>query len=365
MEKEYDYLIVGCGFSGIVLAERLSSIGKKILIIDKRDHIGGNCYDFEHKGILVQKYGPHIFHTKNKEVFEYLNKFTKFNNYKHKVVAYYDRKYFPIPINLNTVNKFFNVNLRNEEELKDFLKNKIKNIKNIKNSEEVIISKFGKDLYEAFVKTYTKKQWDKYPHELDKSVLERLPIRYNKNDLFFDDPFQGMPKEGFKKMFDKMLSNKNITIKLNTPYKENIKNIAKKIIWTGKVDEYFNYKFGRLNYRGIKFLFEKYKLKNFLPNSVVNFPEEKFKFTRITEFKKFYKTKSRKTIICREFFTCGEEPAYPVYDKSNLNLLKKYVDESEKEKNVHFIGRLGKYKYINMDQCVEEALSLFEKIKNK
>lgn len=365
MEKVYDYVIVGCGFSGIVLAERLASEGKKVLIIDKRKHIGGNCYDFKDKNILVQKYGPHIFHTKNEAVFTYLKRFTKFNNYKHKVLAYYDKKYFPIPINLNTVNKFFNVNLRDEEELKNFLKDKVKKIDKIRNSEDVVVSKFGKELYEAFVKYYTKKQWDKYPHELNKSVLERLPIRYNKNNFFFDDSFQGMPEGGYTKMFTRMLSNKDITVRLNTPYGQNLKKITKNIIWTGKIDEYYDYKYGKLEYRSVDFSFEKYRLKNFLPNSVVNFTEERFKFLRITEFKKFYNAKSRKTIICREFFTWGEEPIYPVYNKINLNLLKKYMNESKKEKKVYFLGRLGKYKYINMDQCVEEALQLFETIKNK
>jgi UDP-galactopyranose mutase len=362
MQVKYDYLIVGCGFSGIVLAERLSSIGKTVLIIDKRDHIGGNCYDYKDKKIFVHKYGPHIFHTKNRNVFEYLNKFTRFNNYNHKVLAYYDKKYFPMPINLNTVNKFFNINLKNEEELKQFLENKRKKINKISNSEDVIISKFGKELYEAFVKTYTKKQWDKYPSELDKSVLERLPVRYNKNDSYFDDPFQGMPTEGYTKMFHKMLSNRKISIKLNTSYIENMKDVAKNIIWTGKIDEYFKYKFKKLDYRSVNFIFEKYKIKNFLPNSVVNFPEEKFNFLRITEFKKFYNVKSKKTIICREFFRWGGEPIYPINDKKNAKVIKRYLEESEKEKNVYFLGRLGRYKYINMDQCVQEALELFEKI---
>ncbi len=360
---KYDYLIVGSGISGIVLAERLASIGKKILIIDKKDHIGGACYDYKCEGILVQKYGPHIFNTKSKRVFDYLRRFTKFNDYKHRVLSYYEGRFFPIPINLNTVNKFFNINLKNEEELKNFLKDKAVVTKIIKNSEDVVLSKFGRELYEAFVKSYTKKQWDLYPSELDRSVLERLPIRYNRNNFYFDSPFQGMPKKGFTDMFKKMLSNKNIFIKLNTPYQEILKNVAKEIIWTGKIDEYFNYKFGTLDYRSIDFLFEKLKIKSFLPNSVVNFPQEKFKFTRITEFKKFYKIKSKKTIICKEFFTWGKEPIYPVYNKKNMDSLQKYVKESGNEKNIHFLGRLGKYKYINIDQCVEEALNLFEKIK--
>jgi UDP-galactopyranose mutase len=363
MEKKYDYLIVGCGFSGIVLAERLSSIGKKILIVDKRSHIGGNCHDYKSGKILVGKYGAHIFHTKSKDVFEYLNRFTKFTNYRHKVLAYYKDQYFPIPINLTTVNKFFNINLKDEEELKNFLKSKIKKIKEIRNSRDVVISKFGEELYNAFVKTYTKKQWGKYPEQLDKLVLERLPIRYNENDLYFDDPFQGMPEKGYTKMFEKMLSNKNIEVRLNTPYTQDLKSHAKKMIWTGKIDEYFDYKFGRLEYRSINFVFEKHRIISFLPNSVVNFPEKKFKFVRVVEYKKFYNTFSKNTIICKEFFTWGKEPIYPIPDKKNMILLRKYMGASKKEKNIYFLGRLGKYKYINMDKCVEDALDLFKKIK--
>jgi len=365
MKKEYDYLIIGCGFSGIVMAERLTSEGKKVLIIDKRSHVGGNCYDYNEEGIIIQKYGPHIFHTNNKEVFEYLKNFTKFNKYKHRVLAYYNKEYFPIPINLNTINKFFKINLKNELELKDFIKNKIKRKGKIKNSEDVVISKVGRELYEAFIKAYTKKQWDKYPFELDKSVLERIPVRYNKNNYFFEDLFQGIPEKGFTKMFEKMLKNKKITLKLNTPFKKSLKKCAHKLIWTGKIDEYFNYKFGKLEYRSVNFIFEKFKLHNFLPNAVVNFPEKKFKFLRITEFKQFYKIKSKNTIICREFFTWKGDPIYPLQNKININLLKKYVSESKKEKDTYFLGRLGRYKYINMDQCVEEALQLFKIINAK
>ena len=365
MNKKYDFLIVGAGISGITLAERLASIGGKILLIDKRNHFGGNCYDFKREGILIQRYGPHIFHTNNKKVFEYLKKFTKFNKYQHKVLAYYNKKYFPIPINLNTVNKFFYINLKDKKELKSFLKKKKKKIKKIKNSEEVIISKFGKELYEAFIKNYTKKQWDKYPSELDKSILERLPIRYDKNDKYFDDLSQGMPEKGYTKMFEKMLFNKKIILKLNTSYNKRLKSIAKKIIWTGRIDNYFDEKLGELEYRGIKFFFQWFKLKNFLPNSVVNFPEKKPKYSRITEFKRFYETPSKKTIICKEFFLWGGEPAYPVNTLKNTKLLKKYESLAKKEKDIFFLGRLGKYKYLNMDQCVEEALDLFEELKKR
>ena len=200
---------------------------------------------------------------------------------------------------------------------------------------------------------------------MDKSVLERLPIRYNTNDFYFDDPFQGMPIGGYTKMFQKMLSNKNISIKLNAPYKKELENLTKKTIWTGKIDKYFSYKLGWLEYRCVKFTFEKFRLKDFLPNAVINFPEDKFKFLRITEFKKFYEKKSRKTIICKDFFSWGGEPCYPIINKRNMQLLKEYEKMAKREKKVYFLGRLGKFKYINMDQCVEDALELFKKIKKE
>lgn len=365
--NEYDFLIVGAGVSGLVLAERISSILKKtVLIVEKRNHIGGNCYDFINSdGILVQKYGPHIFHTNLELVWKYITKFTKFNNYKHKVVAFYQGKYYPIPINLTTVNMFYNLEINSEEELKRFLDEKKVKLTNIENSRDVVISKFGEELYNTFVKYYTKKQWDKYPEELKKEVLERLPIKYNNDPYFFADKYQGMPKRGFTKMFKKMIDNKKIKLMLNTEFSEIKDKIKyKKIIFTGQIDEFFNYKFGKLEFRGIKFKLEKLNKKSFQPNSVVNYPEKEIKFSRIAEFKKFYNHISKKTIICKEFFCWGGIPCYPVMDEKNLDLLSKYTKESEKLLNIYFAGRMGKYKYLNIDQAIEGALNLFEKIKN-
>jgi len=365
---KYDYVIVGAGFSGAVMAERLATqLNKKILVIDKRNHIGGNCYDYTDEGVLIQKYGPHIFHTNNKKVYDYLSKFTKFNNYKHKVLTFHDKKYYIIPINLSTINKFYKINLNTEKELRKFLETKKINIKEIKNSRDVVVSKFGEELYEAFVKDYTKKQWGLYPEELDKSVLERLPIRYDKNPYFFDDLFQGMPVFGFTKIFEKMLSNPNIKVILNRDFFK-IKNkiTSQKLIFTGPIDSFFNYKFGKLGYRGIQFAFEKLNTFNFQPNSVVNYPNKETWFSRVTEFNKFYNN-PQKSVICQETFVPGREGelGYPIINEKNKKILEKYLKESEKTKKVYFIGRFGKYKYLNMDNAIEESLKLFEEIKNE
>lgn len=362
----YDFLIVGAGITGATIAERLAKDGKKVLIIDKRDHIGGNCYDYtDENSITVQKYGPHIFHTKEKKVFEYISKFTEFTDYKHKVIAKYKGKYYPIPINLDTVNMFFGLGLKDENELKEFLETKRENITDIKNSRDVVVSKFGVGLYNAFVKHYTKKQWDKFPEELDKSVLERLPIRHDKNSYYFDDKFQGMPKEGFTKIFEKMLDNKNIDIKLGVDFfkiKETLE--YDKLVFTGELDRFFNYKFGKLDYRCIDFVFET-KDGDFQPNSVVNHTDKDVKFIRVTEFKKFYNKKSNKTIICKELFTWRGEPSHPVMDEKNKTLAQKYIDETKKLKGVYFAGRLGSYKYLNIDTAIMKALTIYDLIKEE
>lgn len=360
----YDFLIVGAGFSGSVLAERLANDGKKALVIDKRNHIGGNCYDYSSEdGILVQKYGPHIFHTAEKKVFDYMCRFTKFNNYRHKVIAFYRGRYYPIPINRTTINSFYGLKLKNEQEVKDFLETKRAKIEKIDNSRDVVVSRFGAEMYEAFVKHYTKKQWDLYPEELDRSVLERLPIRYNTNPYYFDDKYQGMPKNGFTQIFEKMLKKKNITVLINTDFFEK-KNKFKfrKMVYTGKIDQFFKYKFGKLDYRCINFAFETLNKKNYQPNSVVNYTDNDVEFTRTTEFKKFYMKKGKKTVICKEYPTWEGEPSYPVMDEKNEKLIKKYMGEANKLKNVYFAGRLGTHRYLNMDRAVSEALKLYEKI---
>lgn len=365
IKNSYDYLIVGAGFSGAVLAERIAhKLNKKVLIIDKRGHVGGNCYDYrDQNGILVQKYGPHIFHTNHKKVLNYLSRFTEWNSYKHEAIAYHNGEYYPIPINLDTINKFFNLNLKNERELKGFLEIKRTQTKKIKNSKDVIVSRFGKEIYEVFIEQHTKKQWGVSPQELDKSVLERLPIRYNKNPCYFDDKFQAMPRSGFTKIFEEMLNNKNITLKLNTDFfKMRNKIKYKKLIYTGPIDQFFNYKFGKLQYRRIHFSFETHDLENFQPKAVVNFPDPDVPYTRITEFKKFYNKKLPGTVICKELPFRDEEPAYPVINKKNTALANRYMKKTKELKDVIFIGRLAQYRYLDMDEIIKEALKIFENI---
>lgn len=357
--EEYDYLVVGAGFAGAVMAERLASLNKKVLIIDKRDHIGGNCYDYDDEGIFVQKYGPHIFHTKSKEVFDYLSQFTSWIEYKHKVLAFFNNEYYPIPINLTTVNKFYNINLKTEEELKKFLDTKKVYVDEINNSRDVVVSKFGYDLYEAFVKHYTMSQWDKFPEELDKSILERLPIRYNENDYYFDEPYEKMPQLGFTSLFQKLLDNKNITIKLGVDFFK-IKNEVKykKLIYTGRLDEFFGFMYGELEYRSLEFNIEKHNLSSYQPNAVVNHTGKNSSFFRLTEFSKFYNFKSNNTIICKERKSSNGEPSYPLLNDKNLNLLKRYLSEMSNCENVIFVGRLAQFKYYNMDQIVQECLNI-------
>jgi len=359
----YDYLIVGAGLSGITLAERLASIGKSVLLIDKRNHVGGNCYDYFDGPILVQKYGPHLFHTSSLEVFSYLSRFTGWNDYRHRVVAFYKGSYYPIPINRTTINAFFGVDLASENAVEEFLRDKRVSTPAVNNSRDVVISKYGVDLYDAFIKHYTKKQWDLFPEELDRSVLERLPIRYNDNPYYFADPYQGMPDKGFTAMFNKMLSNPNITFMANADYRSLNNAIPyRHLIYTGKIDEYYNYKYARLDYRCIAFVFDTYDEISHQPYPVVNFTEANPPYTRITEFKYFYNTIADNTICCTEYASWHGEPSYPVSNERNRTLLQEYLKDAARERSVSFVGRLGAYQYLNMDQAVAAALAMFKRM---
>ncbi len=360
----YDFLIVGAGFAGSVLAERLASVAnKKVLIVDKRNHIGGNAYDYyNNNGILVHKYGPHIFHTNSLEVFNYLSHFTKWRKYEHKVLASVDGQLVPIPINLNTINQMYGTNM-NSFELEEFYSSRAESITQIKNSEDVVVSKVGRELYEKFFKGYTIKQWDIHPCELSASVTSRIPVRTNRDDRYFTDTYQAMPQHGYTRMFECMLTHPNINIMLNTDYKKVIDQIPyKQLIYTGPVDEYFNYCYGKLPYRSLEFVFETHEKDIHQQVGTVNYPNENL-YTRTTEFKYLTGQKHHKTTIVYEYPKATGDPYYPVPRQENNELYKKYqLLAEELEPKVFFTGRLATYKYYNMDQVVAQSLTLFKKL---
>ena len=362
----YDYLIVGAGFAGSVLAERLASVGnKKVLILDKRSHIGGNAYDhYDEAGILVHKYGPHIFHTNSKDVFNYLSQFTEWRNYQHRVLANVDGQLLPIPINLTTINKMYGLNLSSDE-LQAFFDGKAEKKKDIVTSEDVVVNTVGRELYEKFFRGYTRKQWELDPSELNASVTARVPTRTNKDDRYFTDTYQAMPLHGYTKMFEKMLDHPNIHIMLNTDYKDVISAIShKELIFTGPVDEFFDYRFGKLPYRSIDFKFETLDQENFQETGTINYPND-YAFTRITEFKHLTGQKHHKTSLVYEFPTAEGDPYYPIPKPDNAALYQKYHQLAAQLEKTHFVGRLATYKYYNMDQVVAQALATFKKLSNK
>ena len=360
----FDVVIVGSGPVGCILAERLSSQLKlKCLIIERRNNIGGNCYDVHSKsGILYHKYGPHYFRSSNIELINYLKKFTKFHNANYEVKSYVNSKLYNFPINLTTLNEFFNTDL-DASNMKKLLKKKRIKFDKLDNFENYLLSKIGKDLYESFYKNYTLKQWNIHPSLLPASVAKRIPIRFDSDNRYVNEKFQIMPSKGFTEMFNNMLDSKLITIKLNTDYFK-CKNLNPKYftIYTGPIDKYFNYKYGKLGWRSLKFKFEEHKTKFKQPYVQINYPND-YKFTRKVEIKHVTKQNHNMTIISKEYPTYGNEPYYPVNTIEDKIKFKKYLKLSKSKKNVHFVGRLAEYTYINTDQAMERALNLFEKIK--
>ncbi|WP_194973919.1 UDP-galactopyranose mutase [Aquiflexum lacus] len=362
----YDYLIVGAGLAGSVLAERLASIAnKKVLLIDKRNHIGGNTFDYYNSdGILVHKYGPHIFHTNSKEVFDYLGKFTEWRPYEHHVLASVDGQLVPIPINQNTVNALYGLNLSGEQ-VQEFFDAKADKKDQILTSEDVVVNVVGKELYEKFFKHYTLKQWALDPSELDASVTARVPTRTNKDNRYFTDKFQAMPLRGYTKMFHNLLDHPNIHIMLNTDYKDVMDEINfKTLIYSGPIDAYFDYCFGKLPYRSIDFKSQTIDSENYQAVGTVNYPMSQA-YTRITEFKHLTGQKHDKTSIVYEYPTADGDPYYPIPRKENTEIYNQYKTLADSEPNTFFTGRLGTYKYYNMDQVVAQSLALFKKLNIK
>lgn len=361
-------LIIGAGISGAVLAERYATYGKKVLVVEKRGHIAGNCFDYiDDNGILVSKYGAHLFHTNDGGVWEYVNRFADWYPWEHKVLAKVDDKLVSIPVNMNTVNALFNLRLEDEAGMADWLENNRIPFEHPKNGKEAVLNKVGKVLYEKMFRHYTKKQWDKYPEELNASVLDRIPVRTNTDDRYFSDKYQALPVGGYSKMFGNILSHPNITVKLNTDYfdiKEKLPNFEK-IFYTGPIDKFFEFKHSlreKLEYRSIKFVSETVDKEHYQENSVINYPGMDVDFTRIVEYKHFGNQKSKVTTIVKEYTTDKGEPYYPVLNDKNLEIYKRYKEEAERHPNVHFVGRLANYKYFNMDQAFKNALELFENL---
>src|SRR5688572_10649475 len=359
----FDYLIVGAGFAGSTIAERLAAEGgKKVLLCDRRPHIGGNAFDhYDADGILVHKYGPHIFHTNARSVYDYLSQFTEWRPYQHRVVASVDGQLLPIPINLNTVNQMYGLSLTSFE-LEQFFASVAEPVARIRTSEDVIVSKVGRELYEKFFRNYTRKQWGLDPSELDATVTSRVPVRTNRDDRYFTDTYQVMPRHGYTRMFERMLTHPNIKILLNADYREVDKAFpAAHVVFTGPIDEYFGYRFGKLPYRSLEFQFETRNVHVAQPAPVVNYPNENA-YTRITEFKYLTGQEHEKTTLVYEYPRAEGDPYYPVPRPENAALYKKYQELGDATSGVHFLGRLGTYKYYNMDQVVAQALTLYSKL---
>lgn len=359
----FDYLIIGAGFAGSVLAERLATaLDAKVLVVDKRSHIGGNAYDYyDDAGILVHRYGPHIFHTNSEKVFDYLSRFTSWRPYEHRVQTSVEGQLLPIPINADTLNKLYGLKLTCLD-VEDFLGTVAEPRKELRTSEDVVVNRVGRDIYQKFFQNYTRKQWGLDPSELDASVTSRVPVRTNRDDRYFTDRFQAMPLHGYTRMFEKMLSHPNISIMLNTSYEDIKDEISfEELIFTGPVDEYFDYCYGRLPYRSLHFEHQTMDCEHYQPAAVVNYPNE-HAYTRITEFKYLTGQVHPKTSVVFEYPRDEGDPYYPVPQPKNAEIYQKYKAMADALPNVHFAGRLATYKYYNMDQVVAQSLKLFEKL---
>lgn len=359
--KHYDYLIVGAGLYGAVFAYELKKAGKKCLVIDKRKHIAGNIYTEQSHGINIHKYGAHIFHTSNREIWDYVNQFAEFNNFVNSPMAVYKDELYNLPFNMNTFSKMWNI--RTPKEAADKIAEQIAslNITDPQNLEEQALSLVGSDVYTKLVKGYTEKQWGRDCKELPASIIKRLPVRFTYNNNYFNDKYQGIPVGGYTQIVEKMLD--GVDVLLETEYKEFVKNSAvsfDNLVFTGMIDDYFDYKLGNLEYRTLRFETEYLEDENFQGNAVVNYTEREIPYTRIIEHKHFEYGAGDGTYITREYpseWTPGAEPYYPVNNEKNNALFAQYSEMAKSEKNVIFGGRLGAYKYYDMDKVIEAALA--------
>lgn len=364
--KKYDYVIVGAGLFGAVFAQEAKKAGKACLVIDKRNHIAGNIYTKEIEGIQVHEYGAHIFHTSNKEVWEYVNQFAEFNRYTNSPVANYKGEIYNMPFNMNTFNKLWGVVTPKEAKEKIEAQKREYSVENPKNLEEQAINLVGPDVYTKLVKGYTEKQWGKRATELPTFIIKRLPVRFTYDNNYFNDNYQGIPIGGYTKMIEKMLEGTEVQLEEDfLKNKDKYSEMADKIVYTGMIDEYFEYCYGELEYRSLRFETEVLEEENHQGNAVVNYTEYEVPYTRIIEHKHFEYGTQPKTVITREYpktWKKGDEPYYPMNDEKNIALYEKYSALAEKEGNVIFGGRLGQYKYYDMDDTIEAALKCVKSV---
>lgn len=367
MKKQYDYIIIGAGLYGAVCAYEAKKAGKKCLVVEKRNHIAGNIYTKEIEKIQVHQYGAHIFHTSNKEVWNYINQFAEFNHYINSPIAIYKEELYNLPFNMNTFSKLWNI--KTPREAKEKIQKQIEtlHIENPQNLEEQALSLVGRDVYEKLIKGYTEKQWGRDCKELPAFIIKRLPLRFTYDNNYFNDRYQGIPIGGYTAIVEKMLE--GIEVHLDSDYlkeKENYNEMAEKIIYTGQIDEYFSYCLGVLEYRSVRFEQEVLDCENYQGNAVVNYTEKEIPYTRIIEHKHFEFGKQEKTVISKEYsseWKKGDEPYYPVNNEKNNLLYQEYLKLAQKEKKVIFGGRLGEYQYYDMDKVIEAALKKIKELK--
>ncbi|MGE8361034.1 UDP-galactopyranose mutase [Pseudomonas sp.] len=364
-ERGFDYLIVGAGFAGSVLAERLAAgLGKRVLLIDRRPHIGGNAYDHhDEAGVLIHRYGPHIFHTNAQRIVDYLSRFTEWRPYEHRVLAVVDGQQVPIPINRTTLNALYGLALSSDEEAEQYLASRAERVETIRTSEDVVINQVGQELYEKFFRGYTRKQWGLDPSQLDKSVTSRIPTRTNTDDRYFTDSFQQIPLHGYTRMFERMLDHPNITLLLDTDYRDVRHRVEHEhLIYCGPIDEYFDFRFGKLPYRSLRFEHKSLDQEQFQAVGTVNYPDEAVPYTRISEYKHITGQQHPTTSVTYEYPSAEGDPYYPIPRPENAALYKRYQQLADATPGVTFLGRLGTYKYYNMDQVVGQALVLYQRI---